>query len=214
MTTLNKSIEFGNSHRFSQECPNQKSNPETTVETGLDSLAHQPESIYIKPDLPGDDRDNLTNGDKLTAPGEDRALKEYFAKRYDSPEDRKELAEILSRVHTVEMLLDLNECEFYDRDRYNRAARLLSKEKQDELRAIAIELDEIHGSDRPRSYLERWQRRVGKTVSAIVNYAGELRSAVGKFMALEIVNNQCMAQVIIDRMKYYCQPHELGFSSD
>ena len=58
--------------------------------------------------------------------------------------------------------------------------RLLSKEKQEELRAIAIELEEIEGSDRPASYLERWQLLAGKTVKPIVNNAGELLSAVGK----------------------------------
>ncbi len=65
LTRLNKAHNSDNRNKFSEDCPNQKPNPESPVATGLNNLAHQPDSIYIKPDVPASNldpsADNLVN---------------------------------------------------------------------------------------------------------------------------------------------------------
>ena len=131
-------------------------------------------------------------------------LKAHFAKTYFTDEGIAELASMLNIVDSAEPLRDINELEFYDRSRYNQAALLLPKEKREELSEYARQLNEIEGVDRPSSYLERWRSRAGKTVIALVNKAGSMISAIGQFIGLELVNNNCIAKVIIDGIVNYC----------
>ncbi len=65
LTGLNKAHNCDNSHQFSQDYEDQKQNLESTVATGLDNLAHQPDSIYIKPDVPAEIQDSLIIENKL-----------------------------------------------------------------------------------------------------------------------------------------------------
>ncbi len=88
----------------------------------------------------------------------------------------------------------------------------MPKEKREELSKYAQQLNEIEGVDRPSSYLERWRSRAGKQVKTFLDRAGSVISAVGQFVGLELVNNNCMAKVIIDGMVDYYQPHKLEFN--
>nr|MDJ0726937.1 hypothetical protein [Prochloraceae cyanobacterium] len=139
-------------------------------------------------------------------------LQEHFAKTYFTDEGIAELASMLSLVDSAEHLREINELEFYDRTRYNQAAKLLAKEKRQELSRYAKQLNEIEGVNRPSSYLERWRLKAGLTVQAVVNKAGSIVKEVGQFVGLELVNNNCMAKVIIDGMVNYYQPHKLEFN--
>ena len=66
--------------------------------------------------------------------------------RSDSRSAIEELARMLSHVDSPEHLRDLNQCEFYERSRFNKAAKLLPVAKQKELRDYARQLNEIEGS--------------------------------------------------------------------
>ena len=91
---------------------------------------------------------------------------------------------MLSKVENSSQLMELTQQEFYSRDRFNKAARLLPKDKLEKLRAIAIELDRSLDRTRPFSYLERFQKVIGKTVRATWNNAGVMLSSIGKLKGL------------------------------
>ena len=144
----------------------------------------------------------------------DCKVKEYFARIYDNQDAIAEIAQMLSKIENSSDLLDLTQQEFYSRDRFNKAARLLPKNKQEELRAIADELDRSRDKNRACSYLERCQRVAGKIVLAAVNNAGKMLSSLGRFISLEIVGERCMARVIIDGISHYLEPDQLKFSKN
>ncbi len=71
---------------------------------------------------------NYIDSDARVKPSEIQAdLKKHFARIYDSPEAIEQLALMLSPIDSPEALQDLNKCEFYDRERFNKAAKLLPK---------------------------------------------------------------------------------------
>ena len=138
------------------------------------------------------------------------SLEEHLCRIYDSPTAIEKIALMLIKVENTSDLQVLNQQEFYDRDRFNKAARLLPKNKQQQLRAIADELD--RGLDSVACcYLERCQRVVGKTVKALVNNAGDIVSKLGKFIGLELINNRAMVRVMIDGISYYYKAEEFTF---
>ena len=140
----------------------------------------------------------------------DFLVEEHFARIYDNFDAIAEIAQMLSQVENSDQLMALTFREFYSRDRFNKAARLLPKNKQQQLRAIAIELD--RGLDSVAcSYLERCQRVVGKTVKALVNNAGDIVSKLGKFIGLEFIDNRAMVRVMIDGISHYYKAEEFTF---
>ncbi len=155
---------------------------------------------------------NYIDSDEQGKPSEIQPdLCSHFAKIYDSPEAIEQLALMLSPIDSPEALQDLNKCEFYDRDRYNKAAKLLPKSKQLELRSFAQKLNELEGDDRASSYLERWQREAGKKVKVMLDNAEKMVTKIGQFIGLKLVNYNCLAQVNIDGNIHYYQPKELEF---
>ena len=142
------------------------------------------------------------------------SIEEHFSLLYDSPTAIEKITLMLSKVENTSDLQVLNQQEFYDRDRFNKAAKLLPKDKQQQLRSIAIDLARSRDKNRACSYLERSQRVAGKTVLAAVNNAGKIASSLGRFISLEIVAGCCMARVLVDGISSYYFPKELKFGYD
>ncbi len=152
----------------------------------------------------------------LTAMSEDieakyQQIEAHFASTYFTPSGIEELASMLNIIGSAEDLRQINELEFYDSERYNQAAKLLSKEKQAQLLKYAKQLNATDGNDRPRSYLERWRSYTGKTVQAIIDGAEGVISKIGKFIGLELVGDKCLAQIRINEEIQLFQTEQLKF---
>ncbi|MDJ0726485.1 MAG: hypothetical protein QNJ38_15350, partial [Prochloraceae cyanobacterium] len=78
----------------------------------------------------------------------------------------------------------------------------------------AIKLDKVDGNFSASHYLERWQKKIGHEFQFISNEIEKLISVIGKFVGLEMINNECLVRAIVNGITYYCKPNNIKFTSN
>ncbi len=79
----------------------------------------------------------------------------HFARIYDSPEAIEQLALMLSPIDSEDARQDLNKCEFYDRDRYNKAAKLFFLLPSFKKMSVSIEVIKLLRNSTPKKLIIR-----------------------------------------------------------